>query len=118
MLPIVPVRIHPVGKQDQIVAVGGGSILGGLILGSIGVFIIDRQFTKAAAFSAAGAVLTFFGFMHGHAIGIAQTPLVAASYLIMGGVLFACAKFATVSAPAPEPAHEEEELPSGTTEAA
>ncbi|MBC8039966.1 MAG: hypothetical protein H7Y06_05435, partial [Opitutaceae bacterium] len=49
---------------------------------------------------------------------IAQTPLVAASYLIMGGVLFACAKFATVSAPAPEHAHDEEELPEGTTEPA
>jgi hypothetical protein len=32
-------------------------------------------------------------------------------------VLFACAKFATVTAPAPEPEHVEE-LPAGTTEAA
>jgi adenine/guanine/hypoxanthine permease len=62
-------------------------------------------------------VLTFFGFMHGHAIGIAQTPLVATSYLFMGGLLYACAKFVPVSAPAPEPAHHEE-LPEGATEAA
>ena len=100
--------------------VGGGSILGGLILGSIGVFIIDRKFAKAAGFAVAGAVLTFFGFMHGHAIGIAQTPLVAVSYLVMGGVLFACAKLVTVPAPAPEPTHAEEadELPDAATEAA
>src|SRR5580693_4572430 len=55
---------------------GGGSILGGLILGAIAVFIIERQFTKAAAFSAAGAVLTFFGFMHGEPIGFGHTPWV------------------------------------------
>lgn len=95
---------------------GGGSILGGLILGSVGVLIIDRQFMKAGAFALAGAVLTFFGFMHGHAIGIAQTPLVAVSYLFMGLLLVACGKFATVTAPAPEPAHEE--LPEGAPEAA
>jgi AGZA family xanthine/uracil permease-like MFS transporter len=82
---------------------GGGSILGGLILGAIAVFIIERQFTKAAAFSAAGAVLTFFGFMHGEAIGFGQTPLVAISYLGVAGILFGCAKFGPVSAGAPAP---------------
>ena len=98
---------------------GGGSILGGLVLGAIGVFIIDRQFAKAAAFSAAGAGLTFFGFMHGHAIGVAQTPLVAFSYLAMGGILIACAKFVKTTAPAPEPSHAEDEddLPEGAAEA-
>src|SRR5262249_50940697 len=54
---------------------GGGSILGGLVLGAIGVFVIERQFWKAAAFSGVGAVLTFFGFMHGEAIGLGQTPI-------------------------------------------
>jgi AGZA family xanthine/uracil permease-like MFS transporter len=36
---------------------GGGSILGGLILASIAVFIIDRNFLKAGGFAAAGAIL-------------------------------------------------------------
>jgi adenine/guanine/hypoxanthine permease len=85
---------------------GGGSILGGLMLGAIATFIIDRAFMKAAAFAAAASALTFFGFMHGEAIGIGQTPLVTIAYLGCAGVLFGCAKFATVSAPAPE--HEEE----------
>ena len=53
---------------------GGGSILGGLILGAIAVCIIDRNFMKAAGFALAGAILTFFGFMHGHQIGIAHDP--------------------------------------------
>src|ERR1700756_2755290 len=39
---------------------GGGSILAGLILGAIGVFIIERDFEKASAFALVGAVLTYF----------------------------------------------------------
>jgi AGZA family xanthine/uracil permease-like MFS transporter len=80
---------------------GGGSILGGLVLGAIAVFVIEHQFTRAAAFAAAGAALTFFGFMHGEAIGIGQTPLVAIAYLAVAAFLFGCAKFATVPAAAP-----------------
>jgi AGZA family xanthine/uracil permease-like MFS transporter len=87
---------------------GGGAIVAGLVLGAIAVFIIERELAKAAAFALAGAVLTFFGFMHGEAIGFAQTPFVAFSYLVVAGVLMACAKFATTSAkpaPHPEPPH-------------
>jgi len=73
---------------------GGGSTLGGLILGATAVCIIDRTFMKAAGFALAGAVLTFFGLMHGEHVGVAQTPLVAASYLIVSGLLVGCAKFA------------------------
>jgi adenine/guanine/hypoxanthine permease len=49
---------------------GGGSILTGLVLGAIGVFIIEREFAKAAAFAAAGAALSSFGFMQGEAVGL------------------------------------------------
>jgi AGZA family xanthine/uracil permease-like MFS transporter len=76
---------------------GGGSILGGLVLGAIAVFVIDREFTKASGFALAGAVLTFFGFMHGERIGIAQTPAVAAGYLAISILFLACAKFAVES---------------------
>jgi AGZA family xanthine/uracil permease-like MFS transporter len=75
---------------------GGGAILAGLILGAIGVFVIERQFLKAAAFSLAGAVLTFFGFIHGEKIGWGQTPAVAVSYLAVAVVLSYCAKFLLV----------------------
>ena len=34
---------------DGLHVLGGGSILGGLILGAIAVFIIDRNFMKAPA---------------------------------------------------------------------
>jgi AGZA family xanthine/uracil permease-like MFS transporter len=50
-------------------------------------------------------VLTFFGFMHGEAIGFAQTPLVAFSYLLVAGILLWCTKSATKSSPAALPEH-------------
>lgn len=84
---------------------GGGAILGGLMLGAIGAFIIDRNFSKASAFALASAGLTFFGFMHGEAIGVGQSPFVTVAYLGVAGVLFGCAKLATVTAPAPEQQH-------------
>ena len=84
---------------------GGGAILAGLILGAIGVFVIERQFLKAAAFSIAGALLTFFGFIHGEKIGWGQTPVVAVSYLVVAAVLSYCAKFALL---APKAVHMEE----------
>ena len=83
---------------------GGGSILGGLVLGAVAVFIIDRQFMKAAGFALAGAALTFFGFIHGEKIGIAQTPVVAVSYLAVSALLVGCAKFATMTEPTIETA--------------
>jgi adenine/guanine/hypoxanthine permease len=75
---------------------GGGSILAGLIIGAIAVFIIEKEFMKAAAFAGVGGALTFFGFMHGEAIGIGQSPLVAISYLTVAAFLVGCAKYKTV----------------------
>jgi adenine/guanine/hypoxanthine permease len=74
---------------------GGGSILAGLILGAIGVFIIERDFEKAAAFALTGALLTFFGFMHGESVGINVTPAVALAYAVVAAGLFAASKVET-----------------------
>lgn len=84
---------------------GGGSTLSGLMLGAIAVFIIDRKFMKASGFAFAGAILTFFGLMHGEKIGIGQSPIVAVSYLIVSIVLAGCAKFAVVTAKPAEEVH-------------
>ena len=91
--------------------IGGGSILAGLILGAVATFIIDRNFIKAAAFASAGAVMTFFGFMHGEAIGINRTPSVAAAYLAVALVLFGCARYS--GAVVRETAEESEEEAEG-----
>jgi AGZA family xanthine/uracil permease-like MFS transporter len=76
---------------------GSGSTLGGLILGAIAVCIIDRRFLKSAGFALSGAILSFFGLMHGEHIGVAVSPLVALSYLAVAGVLLGCAKFSAVA---------------------
>ena len=88
---------------------GGGSILTGLVLGAIAVFVIERKFVNASAFALAGAVMTYFGFMHGEAIGIGGgwgvTPGVALAYALVAAGLYAAEKFGTapVSVPQSEP---------------
>ena len=76
---------------------GGGSILAGLVLGAIGVFVIERDFVKASAFALAGAVLTYFGFMHGEAVGIGGglgvTPSVALAYAVVAAGFYALGKY-------------------------
>jgi AGZA family xanthine/uracil permease-like MFS transporter len=78
---------------------GGGSILAGLVLGAIGVFVIERDFVKASAFALSGAVLTYFGFMHGEAVGIGGglgvTPSVALAYAVVAAGFFAVGKYGT-----------------------
>jgi AGZA family xanthine/uracil permease-like MFS transporter len=88
---------------------GGGATLAGMVLASIAVFIIDRKFMYAGWFAMAGAVLSFFGLMHGQNIGFAVTPLVALSYAVVGGILFVsakCAVFVEEPAKAEEPEFE------------
>jgi AGZA family xanthine/uracil permease-like MFS transporter len=76
---------------------GGGSILAGLVLGAIGVFVIEREFNKASAFAFAGAIMTYFGFMHGESVGIGGgfgvTPGVALAYAVVAVGFLAVEKF-------------------------
>jgi len=83
--------------------VGGGATLAGIVLGSVAALIIDKEFKKAACFAGAGAVLTFFGLIHSEAIGLARTPVVAASYAACALFLLVCARRAQEAA-ASEPA--------------
>ena len=77
---------------EGLAILGNGAILTGLILAAIGVFVIERKFDYAAAFAGAGAVLTFFGFMHGPAVGFGVTPMVAFAYLLVAGLFMACSR--------------------------
>jgi adenine/guanine/hypoxanthine permease len=85
---------------------GGGSIVAGLILGAIGVFVIERDFEKASGFAFAGAVLTYFGFMHGEAVGIGGglgvTPGVALAYAVVAAGFLAAAKLGTSNVYVPQ----------------
>jgi AGZA family xanthine/uracil permease-like MFS transporter len=71
---------------------GSGAILTSLILAGITACLIDRTYARASGFALAGAALTFFGFMHSEAIGVAQSPTVAFGYLLVAGALFALAR--------------------------
>jgi adenine/guanine/hypoxanthine permease len=83
----------------------GGSIITGLVLAAVGVFVIEKKFVEAAAFAAAGAILTFFGFMHGESVGIAVTPSVALAYAMVATLLFALSRYPIVAhAPIARPA--------------
>jgi AGZA family xanthine/uracil permease-like MFS transporter len=87
---------------------GGGSILTGLVLGAIGVFVIERDFVKASAFALSGAVLTYFGFMHGEAVGfgggLGVTPGVALAYAVVAAGFFVVGKYGASSLPVAHPA--------------
>src|SRR3954462_4768825 len=89
---------------------GGGAILAGVTLGAIATFIIEKKFVEASAFALAGAVLTFFGFMHGESVGVAVTPSVALAYALMAGFLFALSR-APAAAAAPSMSGEPKGVP-------
>jgi AGZA family xanthine/uracil permease-like MFS transporter len=106
-----------IGKMQQVgimyhglSILGGGSILAGVILGATTTFIIDRNFSKAAGFAAAGGALTFLGLMHGEEVGAFENPTVVVAYFAVATVLYACSRFsAVVPLPASASAHEEHE---------
>jgi AGZA family xanthine/uracil permease-like MFS transporter len=101
-------KLANVGVLYQgLTVLGNGAILTGLVLAATSVFIIEREFDKASAFAATGAVLSFFGFMHGPAVGFAVMPIVALAYAIVAVFLFALSRspaLVTLSASKPEPA--------------
>jgi AGZA family xanthine/uracil permease-like MFS transporter len=68
---------------------GGGAVLAGLILGAIAVFIIDRRFDRAAIYAFAGAVLSYFGFIHGTSLGVGASTQVAVGYLCLAAICIA-----------------------------
>jgi AGZA family xanthine/uracil permease-like MFS transporter len=64
--------------------VGGGSVLAGMVLGAIAVYVIDNRMRHAAAWAFAGAVLSYVGLIHGAQLGWGVSPLVALGYLMFG----------------------------------
>src|SRR3954468_5558546 len=68
---------------------GGGAVLAGLVLGALAAFIIDRRLREAGLWAFAGAVLAFFGFIHGGQLGWAVSPQVALGYALFGAVCLA-----------------------------
>jgi AGZA family xanthine/uracil permease-like MFS transporter len=73
-------------------SLGGGSVLAGMVLGAIAVFIIEGRLNTAAAWAFAGAILAFFGLIHGAQLGWSVSPLVALGYALFGVTCFTLAK--------------------------
>jgi adenine/guanine/hypoxanthine permease len=71
---------------------GGGAILAGMILGAVAAFIIDRAFNRAAVYGLAGAVLSYFGFIHGAKLGIGESSGVALGYLLLAAICWGFAR--------------------------
>ncbi|MCE0764794.1 regulator [Pseudonocardia kujensis] len=69
------------------VLLGGGAILAGMVLGSITVFVIDKNFFAAAVYSAIGAVLGFIGLIHAEQVGWDVGGQIALGYLFAAVLL-------------------------------
>ncbi len=69
-------------------ALGGGAILSGLIIGAIVVFLIEHKPRLSAMYAVAGAVLSYFGFIHGAQVGFGVSPTIALGYLFMAALIF------------------------------
>ncbi len=69
-----------------LVAIGQGAMFTALIWGAITVFIIERDFFKAAVFSGVGAILSFIGIMHAPKLALNAAPEYLLGYLIMAGL--------------------------------
>jgi adenine/guanine/hypoxanthine permease len=59
---------------------GAGSVLVGMVLGTIAVFVIDRRFLQAAAACAVGGVLTLVGLIHGEEVHVFSNARIALGY--------------------------------------
>ena len=73
---------------------GGGAVLAGLVLGAIAVFVIDREFTRAIAYSLVAAGLAFVGLINAAQIIVRSdrerfaTERVSLGYLFMAVVFW------------------------------
>jgi hypothetical protein len=92
--------VRSVSLYKGLAVIGGGAILGGLCSAR-------SRYSSSTAIHQGGSVRIGGRGPHllrlhaWRAIGVAQSPLVAIGYLMIGGLLFGCAKYAAVT---PKPA--------------
>jgi AGZA family xanthine/uracil permease-like MFS transporter len=65
----------------------GGDILVGMLIGTLGIYIIDKNFIRAAIYSFITAGLALFGFVHATSIGF-PTSFEAINPVSIGYVMF------------------------------
>jgi len=70
---------------------GGGAILSGLIIGAIAVFLLDRKPKLASAYAVAGAMLSYFGFIHAEQVQFGEgglPPAITVGYLLLAALCY------------------------------
>ncbi len=78
--------------HEGLTKLGEGAVLAGMILGAIAVFMIDKRFVWAAAYSFLGAGLAAVGLIHGAEVSLdfdATQMKLALGYALMGVVCLA-----------------------------
>lgn len=78
----------------------GGAVLVGLVWAAVAAFAIDRKWIQATLYSLLGAVLSFFGIIHGSRIAIAGAWEAAIGYAILA-VVFYLMSFVKSAQPVP-----------------
>lgn len=76
---------------DGLSKLGGGAILSGLVLGAIAVFLLDRKPKLAAGYALAGAVLSYFGFIHAEQVQFGSGGMPTAitlGYLLLAALCY------------------------------
>ncbi|GAF66331.1 xanthine/uracil/vitamin C permease [Bacillus sp. TS-2] len=69
--------------SEGIVPLGNGAMFTAIIIGSITVCIIDRDFIRASIFTLIGAGLSFIGLMHAPSLAINASPDFTLGYIII-----------------------------------
>lgn len=64
-------------------SLGAGSIIVGMLLGSIAVYIIDFKYKHAAIVAFAGAVLSFFGIIHSQNVALNANQEITLGYILI-----------------------------------
>ena len=79
-------------------SVGGGSVLAGMVLGAMAVYVIDSKMKHAAGWAFAGAALAYVGLIHGAHLGWSVSPLVSLGYVMFGATCLILGRSQTPSA--------------------
>jgi AGZA family xanthine/uracil permease-like MFS transporter len=79
---------------------GEGSVLAGMVLGTIAVFVIDRRFYRAALACGVGGALTVVGLIHGPKVHLFESEKIALGYVLAAVV---CLAYAQLKLPPREP---------------
>jgi len=74
-------------NYSGMLALGSGSILIGMLLGTMTVYIIDHKFFHASIVSLISAILAFFGIIHSTQVGINVNLEMSISYLMIMGIM-------------------------------